>query len=244
MGKRSRTDDSASSVSSDGPASPAASPAKLQELEIEEDIPPAHRMQCSLPPHPPVSFASTNDFDVHYVKEHTNRCSSCGKNFPSTHYLALHIDENHNPVREAVAAQGERTYACFVEDCDRKCSTPQKRRMHLIDKHSFPKAYNFRIIDFGIDRTSSLLLSGQRRRVSVTLQNSHQRRASVLTPSSPSVDGSQGSAATLTTTSSNAGATAETEDGGKIDDLERSFAALRFIPPSVQARQRNKKAGK
>ncbi|KAG2017135.1 hypothetical protein GB937_005733 [Aspergillus fischeri] len=30
-------------------------------------------------------------------------------------------------------------YSCFIEDCDRKCSTPQKRRMHLIDKHMFPK---------------------------------------------------------------------------------------------------------
>lgn len=30
-------------------------------------------------------------------------------------------------------------YGCFIEGCERKCSTPQKRRMHLIDKHMFPK---------------------------------------------------------------------------------------------------------
>lgn len=247
MGKRSRTDDSISSASSDGQASTVASPAKLQELEVEDGTIHGHKMQCSLPPHPPVSFASTADFDVHYAKEHTNRCSSCGKNFPSAHYLALHIDEHHNPVREAVAAQGERTYACFVEDCDRKCSTSQKRRLHLIDKHLFPKAYNFRIIDHGIDKTSSLLLTGQRRRLSVASQNSHQRQSSVSTPSS-SVAVSSSVSPVIGKSSSDskipsAEAVAKNEVDTSVDDLERSLAALRFVPPSVQARQRNKKAG-
>lgn len=247
MGKRSRTDGSISSSSSDGQASTVASPAKMQELDVDEATAKDRKMQCSLPPHPPVSFTSTADFDVHYVKEHTNRCSSCGKNFPSAHYLALHIDEHHNPVREAVAAQGERTYACFVEDCDRKCSTPQKRRLHLIDKHLFPKAYNFRIIDHGIDKTSSLLLTGQRRRLSVASQNSHQRRSSQSVPSSSTVVGSSASVVTgdsaSDANSSNFEAVAKSEVDTKVDDLERSLAALRFVPPSVQARQRNKKAG-
>lgn len=30
-------------------------------------------------------------------------------------------------------------FGCFVEGCERKCSTPQKRRRHLIDKHMFPR---------------------------------------------------------------------------------------------------------
>jgi hypothetical protein len=97
-------------------------------------------MRCSLPPHKDaVEFQSHEDYEVHYLKEHTNRCSSCGKNFPTGHFLGLHIEENHNPLRETLQAKGEKTYACFVEDCDRKCSTPQKRRLHLIDKHGFPK---------------------------------------------------------------------------------------------------------
>ena len=97
-------------------------------------------MRCSLPPHKnALEFQSHDDYEVHYLKEHTNRCSSCGKNFPSGHFLSLHIEENHNALRETLQAKGEKTYGCFVEDCDRKCSTPQKRRMHLIDKHGYPK---------------------------------------------------------------------------------------------------------
>jgi hypothetical protein len=97
-------------------------------------------MRCSLPPHKDaVEFQSHEDYEVHYLKEHTNRCSSCGKNFPTGHFLGLHIEENHNALRETLQAKGEKMYACFVEDCDRKCSTPQKRRLHLIDKHGFPK---------------------------------------------------------------------------------------------------------
>ena len=97
-------------------------------------------MKCSLPPHKDaLEFQSQEEYEVHYLKEHTNRCSSCGKNFPAAHFLGLHIEENHNALRETLQAKGEKTYGCFVEDCDRKCSTPQKRRMHLIDKHGFPK---------------------------------------------------------------------------------------------------------
>jgi hypothetical protein len=103
-------------------------------------------MRCSLPPHKyDLEFQSHEDYEVHYLKEHTNRCSSCGKNFPTAHFLGLHIEENHNALRETLQAKGDKTYACFVEDCDRKCSTPQKRRLHLIDKHGFPKVPTTRV---------------------------------------------------------------------------------------------------
>jgi len=103
-------------------------------------------MQCSLPPHrQALDFPSIKAFELHYIKDHSNRCSSCDKNFPSAHFLSLHIDESHNSLRAEMQAKGEKTYACFVEDCEKKCSTPQKRRLHLVDKHLFPKSYNFRV---------------------------------------------------------------------------------------------------
>ena len=108
------------------------------------DTTAATAMRCSLPPHKgTVVFNSYNDYEIHYVKEHTNRCSACGMNFPTAHFLGLHMEENHNSLREALQARGERTFACFVDSCDRKCSTPQKRRLHLIDKHAFPKVWDF-----------------------------------------------------------------------------------------------------
>jgi hypothetical protein len=113
------------------------------KYQVVETSPPAAStavMRCALPPHKDaIEFQSHEDYEVHYLKEHTNRCSSCGKNFPTAHFLGLHIEENHNALRETLQAKGEKTYACLVEDCDRKCSTPQKRRLHLIDKHGFPK---------------------------------------------------------------------------------------------------------
>lgn len=51
-----------------------------------------------------------------------------------------------------------------MEDCDRKCSTPHKRRMHLIDKHLFPKDYNFFVTIDGIDNQNSMLQSRRHRR--------------------------------------------------------------------------------
>ena len=41
--------------------------------------------------------------------------------------------------------------------CDKMCSSARKRKMHLIDKHGYPKDYEFRIVEWGIEGRSSLL---------------------------------------------------------------------------------------
>ncbi|KAJ9653788.1 hypothetical protein H2198_007077 [Neophaeococcomyces mojaviensis] len=241
MGKRSRDGDEVSTTSSHSISRSAESPAKIIELdESGDDITPSDpKMQCLLPPHQPLSFTSTEEFDVHYAKEHTNRCTSCGKNFPSAHYLALHIDENHNPVREALAAKGEKTYACFVEGCEKKCSTPQKRRLHLIDKHMFPKVYNFRIIDRGIDKADSMLHTGPKRRLSTNTSRGHRRRVSTLSGST-AVDEEE-SLARSDANKPESEPTKVKDSKLDIEDLEKSMAALRFVPPSVRSKQRPKK---
>lgn len=121
-------------------------------------------MECKLPPHGPMSFPSHEDYEVHYRKEHVNRCSECHKNFPSGHYLKLHQAENHDPINEARKERGENIYACFLEDCDRVFKTWFKRKLHSIDKHCFPKDYDFFIISDGLDHRNSMLR-----------QNYHQR---------------------------------------------------------------------
>ncbi|EEH16636.2 hypothetical protein PABG_06723 [Paracoccidioides brasiliensis Pb03] len=118
-------------------------------------------MRCTLPPHrEAVSFSTYEDYEVHYAQTHVNRCSACGKNFPTAHFLTLHIEEHHDPLIAARREKGEKTFTCFVEGCDRKCSTFQKRRMHLIDKHLFPRVYNFAIVNTGIDKHDSMLRGG------------------------------------------------------------------------------------
>jgi hypothetical protein len=203
-------------------------------------------MQCSLPPHrQPVDFPSIEAFEVHYSKDHSRRCSSCGKNFPSPHFLALHIDENHNPMRAELQAKGEKTYGCFLEDCERKCSTPQKRRLHLIDKHAFPKFYNFRVIDEGIEGRQTMLKEprSHRRRVSTANELAdvgvRRRRAS-----SQLVNDDSHTSHTATTAAIDGGHTKHRHPPGtsnnEVEELEHSMSALRFVPPSVMRQQMKK----
>ncbi|CAG8919193.1 unnamed protein product [Penicillium salamii] len=189
-------------------------------------------MHCSLPPHrETLSFTSYEDYEVHYLQNHVNRCSECSKNFPVGHLLNVHIEENHDPLIAARRARGEKTYGCFVEDCERKCSTPQKRRLHLIDKHMFPRSYNFFIVNDGIDKQSSMLrpMNSHRRRISTSsaLEGRLRRRSSASQSNPPA----------------NILPEKKTPDDMEIDELEKSMSALKFVPTSV-ARNRGKASGK
>ena len=66
-------------------------------------------LTCSLPPHRPATFSSQAEFDQHYLNSHVNRCSECGSNLPSPHFLFVHISENHDPLRDARKTRGEKT---------------------------------------------------------------------------------------------------------------------------------------
>jgi hypothetical protein len=67
-------------------------------------------MRCSLPPHKEtITFSTYDDYESHYLKTHVNRCSECGKNFPTQHILDIHIEENHDPLILARRDRGEKT---------------------------------------------------------------------------------------------------------------------------------------
>ena len=212
----------------------------------------APAMQCSLPPHShAIPFDSIASFEIHYQKDHCNRCSECSRNLPSAHLLTLHIDEHHNPLRAARESKGEKTYGCFVEDCEKLCSTAQKRKLHLIDKHMFPKSYNFRVVAYGIDkRTSMLNEKPQRRRVSTSGapadSMTRHRRSSSLQKGAPTISELDTAS---TTTSSPGTVNAKSEEQlpksniqtkDSVSDLTDSLSALRFIPPSVRRQQTQK----
>jgi hypothetical protein len=244
MAKRSRRD-SLSPLSdqlSVGSPSPAVSmtesppPAKMTELDSDSVDPVVDFIRCSLPPHRDTyTFSSYEEYEVHYAKDHVNRCTECGKNFPTYHFLDLHIEENHDPLLAARKDRGEKTYSCFVEGCERKCSTPQKRRRHLIDKHMFPKTYNFFIINDGIDKHNSLLrrTNSHRRRLSTPLSPQdgrlRNRQTSISSPSSQSKQAPSNKVHGLHAVDRHANASASTD----IEALEKSMSALRFVPSSV-----------
>ncbi|KAI9807329.1 MAG: hypothetical protein M1833_000072 [Piccolia ochrophora] len=209
-------------------------------------------MRCSLAPHrQPLSFPSYEAFEIHYAKSHLNRCSECRKNFPTDHFLGLHIGENHDPLNEARKARGEKTYGCFVEDCDRLCSTPQKRRRHLIDKHMFPKEYDFFVVNDGIDKRSSMLRPRGHRRRSSAAQSEFRarRRNSTLTEQKPSAERTSIAEITADTGNVSGGTSPSTEPPPKapvdettarskpdadMSELTSSMSALKFVPSSVR----------
>lgn len=70
---------------------------------------PTPVMRCSLPPHREVlSFSSFEDYEVHYMQAHVNRCMDCGRNFPTDRLLNLHIEENHDPLIAVLSDRGEK----------------------------------------------------------------------------------------------------------------------------------------
>ncbi|KAJ5462857.1 Zinc fingerC2H2 [Penicillium sp. IBT 31633x] len=212
-------EDSDSSSTADNTRTPPSERTKFIDSGINT-LPEV--MHCSLPPHrETLSFASYEEYEVHYLQSHVNRCSECSRNFPTGHLLNLHIEENHDPLAAARRARGEKTYGCFIEDCEKKCSTPQKRRLHLIDKHMFPKSYNFYIVNDGIDTQTSMLrpMNSGRRRISTSsaLEGRLRRRSSASQSNSPPI----------TTTET------KLSNEMEVDDLAKSMSALKFVPASV-----------
>lgn len=204
-------------------------------------------MKCSLAPHTEtITFPTFSDFEVHYAQAHTNRCSSCYKNFPTAHFLDLHISENHDPLIAARRARDEKTYRCFVEGCDKVCSTPQKRKMHLQAKHFFPKDYDFFIVNDGIDKRSSMLRT-RHRRASSAASRALQRaptNGGAKDPHPPSTDmgraaGSEGThigfQSPQNSPQENVSPSPSSEPRSpEMDDLTSTMSALKFVPPSVR----------
>jgi hypothetical protein len=128
-------------------------------------------------------------------------------------------------------------YGCFVEDCDRKCSTPQKRRMHLIDKHLFPKDYDFFVVNDGIDHRTSMLRSGRHRRRSsaaqhmVEIEERAKKRNSNLETinSAPGDDGQNEPKVSETSTASS-----PSSEDADMERLTGAMSSLKFVPPSVR----------
>ncbi|EFX02839.1 c2h2 type zinc finger domain containing protein [Grosmannia clavigera kw1407] len=174
----------------DGHADAAAEPAMICLLHRES-----------------VDFSSYGAYESHYNREHLNRCLECHRNFPSPFYLGLHTDEWHDPFVAVRRDKGEHTYACFVEGCERKCGSADKRRRHLIDKHHFPKNFFYAITQHGVDGRQSLLDDGRWRQQQQ--QHHHRRRE-------------------------NSESDSDRQSDVEMDDLTGALSAMTFAPRGVR----------
>lgn len=124
MAKRLRTDSHITDPSQLEPSDERLrSPNKITVPDPAEES-QIQPMRCSLPPHiDTIAFPSYDEYEAHYLKHHVNRCSECGKNFPTQHLLNIHIEENHDPLILARRDRGEKTvsvlfYLSLIYDRD------------------------------------------------------------------------------------------------------------------------------
>lgn len=204
-----------------------------------------------MPPHKePLCFKTYGEYEAHYNKAHTNRCVECRRNFPSEHLLGVHIEDCHDAIVAVLREKGEHTYSCFVEGCERKCRTLQKRRMHLIDKHMYPANYFFGVTKDGIDGRNSLLLEGgHHRRKSSASQpggpKAASRRQSLRQPGSPqaSITESKPTPGSDFQEASGEARPAEKNPDVEMADLTNAMSALQFVPTSIRFGRGRGKAG-
>lgn len=113
--------------------------------------------------------------------------------------------------------------------------------MHLVDKHSFPKEYDFYIVNDGIDQRKSMLRSGRhRRKSSAARQDRAQRQSSILSSSDNGLIGEENRAEDQDEMQEDekeysiAQAESIAPKGIDMDDLTSSMSAIKFVPPSIR----------
>ncbi|KAF5748717.1 zinc finger protein [Tripterygium wilfordii] len=86
---------------------------------------------------------SLEDFEDHYNARHTASCSVCSRVYPTSRLLSIHVSEAHDSFFQAKVARGYVMYECLVEGCGSKFKNYKGRQRHLLDKHKFPKSFEF-----------------------------------------------------------------------------------------------------
>ncbi|KAI9229341.1 MAG: hypothetical protein DHS80DRAFT_8426, partial [Piptocephalis tieghemiana] len=113
----------------------------------------ARVIQCVEPPcntsRPPRTFSSLSAYEDHYTQCHRYACVECPVIQPSAHLLDLHQEECHNPFFRLQQEKGQAVLRCLEPSCPtsstKRFRTPKGRRLHMIDRHHYPRSYPFTI---------------------------------------------------------------------------------------------------
>ena len=129
--------------------------------------------------------------------------------------------------------------------------------MHLIDKHMFPKNYDFFIVNSGIDKRSSMLRP-RHRKLSSAASRAFARdpkpTSNPKTPSAVQADSASNLPDPTTISSNMAKDLSSDEDAdhsvgppkstnAAVEDLTSTMSELRFVPPSVRFGRGGRRGG-
>jgi hypothetical protein len=116
--------------------------------------------------------------------------------------------------------------------------------MHLIDKHMFPKDYDFYVVNDGIDQRSSMLRSGRHKRRSSAVQHKAdiedraRRRTSTIEDTPGAIGDASRSGSDENKQQKDASTETLTTPAAKpdveMDDLTGAMSALKFVPSSIK----------
>ena len=126
--------------------------------------------------------------------------------------------------------------------------TPQKRRLHLIDKHTYPKNFFFALTKEGIDGRNSLLLEAghRRRKPHPRFQPRESSRQDIPGPGSGEVHGGsrnvgeaseaadKGPAGSAKGDGSAESPSKEEDNDHAMEGLTGAMSSLKFIPRNVR----------
>lgn len=121
--------------------------------------------------------------------------------------------------------------------------TPQKRRLHLIDKHMYPKNFFFAVTRDGVDGRRSMLLEGghrQRRSSTTALQ---ARRNSLIKSVRADQNGVEEPRTGDRSIIGDSSQVRSEPHDVEMDDLAGALSSLRFVPRGLQFGRRGGKAG-
>ncbi|XP_031475016.1 uncharacterized protein LOC116247159 isoform X2 [Nymphaea colorata] len=176
---------------------------------------------------------SLEDFEDHYLARHTASCSVCGRVYPTSRLLSIHVSETHDSFFQAKVARGFPMYECLVEGCGVKLKTYQSRQQHLIDKHKFPTSFEFL----------------KKKHLSKQQRQHHHRRAAKKIESDTTSDHAksesavvdmemEGNVAELASAVSRL-STADASSPSNVSFGRRHSRGLAFIPRSIQQQRKS-----
>mmetsp|Transcript_19494 Transcript_19494/g.25345 ORF Transcript_19494/g.25345 Transcript_19494/m.25345 type:complete len:261 (-) Transcript_19494:101-883(-) len=87
-------------------------------------------------------FTSRKLLSQHFVHSHLFSCRHCSAVLPTHHLLELHAVEFHDSYFQ-VASKQRKMYECLVNGCKKSFWDSQRRMLHLVSKHAYPKTYSF-----------------------------------------------------------------------------------------------------